>query len=386
MNWRCPLLWVVGLAFVGGISGVIAFVVIRNNATSFETIDYDAEFCQPIIIAHRGASGYVPEHTLGAYALAVTMGSEYIEPDVVMTSDGHIIARHDNELGLTTDVALHPEFGSRRRTQTVDGVTITGWFTEDFTLAEIKTLRSLERIPPIRPGNARMDGTFEVPTMQEIIDLAKGMEISEQRRIGICPEIKHGTHFQQLGLAMERPLVEILHRNGYTGPEAPICIQSFEISNLKELKSLTDLRLTQLYSSRSQVQPYDQAVQGTTITYGDMATVEGLREVATYAHAVGPDKSYIIPRDENDRLGAPTTFVADAHAAGLKVHPYTFRSENVFLPAEFRSEDSSVAAIGDFEGEMKAFYNAGVDGVFSDQPDISVRSRGTCRVGTRQYR
>lgn len=381
MNWRSPVLWVVVLACIGGISGVIAFVVIRTTNTTSDTIDYDAQFCQPLVIAHRGSSGYVPEHTLGAYALAVTMGSDYIEPDIVLTSDGHIIARHDNELGLTTDVAQRPEFATRYRTQTVDGTTESGWFTEDFTLEEIKTLRSIERIPLIRPGNARMDDAFDVPTMQEIIDLAKGMEISERRRIGIYPEIKHATHFQQLGLAMEKPLVDILHRNGYIGPEAPVYIQSFEISNLKELKNLTDLRLIQLFNGRQQSQPFDQAVLGTTITFADMATVEGLREIATYAYAVGPDKSYIIPRDENNRLGTPTSFVEDAHAAGLKVHPYTFRAENSYLPAEFQSEDPSPAALGDFMGELKTFFDTGIDGVFSDQPDVSLRARGTCQIG-----
>lgn len=382
MNARSPIVWVLALACIGGISGVIAFVVIRNTGTTSDTIDYDAQFCQPLVIAHRGSSGYVPEHTLGAYALAITMGSDYIEPDVVMTSDGHIIARHDNELGLTTNVAQHPEFASRYRTQNVDGFNVSGWFTEDFTLEEIKTLRSIERIPQLRSGNARMDDAFDVPTMQDIIDLAKGMEISERRRIGIYPEIKHATHFQQLGLAMEKSLVDILHRNGYLGPEAPIYIQSFEVNNLKELRSLTDLRLIQLFSARQQAQPVDQAVLGTTITYGDMATMDGLREIATYAYAVGPDKSYIIPRDENNRLGTPTSFVANAHAAGLKVHPYTFRTENFFLPAEFQSEaNPSPDALGDSIGELRAFFDAGIDGAFSDQPDVMVRARGTCRVG-----
>lgn len=381
MNARSPILWVLVLACVGGISGVIAFVVIRNTGSTSDTIDYDAQFCQPLVIAHRGSSGYVPEHTLGAYALAVTMGSDYIEPDVVMTKDGHIIARHDNELGLTTNVAQLPEFTSRYRTQIVDGRNISGWFTEDFTLEEIKTLRSIERIPLIRPGNARMDDAFDVPTIQEIIDLAKGMEISERRRIGIYTEIKHATHFQQLGLAMEKPLVDIFHRNGYLGPEAPIYIQSFEISNLKELKSLTDIRLIQLISAGHNLPPVDQAVLGTSVTYGQMASAEGLLEIATYAYAVGPDKGYIIPRDENNNLGDPTSFVADAHAAGLKVHPYTFRAENVYLPAEFQGIDPSPAALGNFIGELQAFFDAGIDGAFTDQPDATVRARGTCRVG-----
>lgn len=378
MNSRVGLWIFVALAGVGAITAILAYTLTRNTSSGpSSTIDYDAEFCQPLVIAHRGASGYVPEHTLGAYALAVTMSSDYIEPDVVMTRDGHIIARHDNELGLTTNVAEHPEFASRYRTQSVDGREISGWFTEDFTLAEIKTLRSIERIPNIRPGNKRMDGAFDVPTMQEIIDLAKGLEVSYNRRIGIYPEIKHGSHFQRLGLAMEQPLVDILHSNGYLGPEAPIYLQSFEVSNLRELKNITDLRLIQLFGNPSS-QPFDQAVLGSTLTYREMATPEGLREIATYAYAVGPDKSYIIPRDENNRLGEPTNFVQDAHAVGLKVHPYTFRAENSFLPAEFMSDDPSPDAIGNFSGEVSAFYATGIDGMFSDQPDISVRIRDNC--------
>lgn len=263
----------------------------------------------PLVIAHRGASGYVPEHTLGAYALAVMMGADYVEPDLVMTRDGKLVARHDNELGLTTDVAQHPEFADRKRTQKVDGVELTGWFSEDFTLAELKTLRAIERIPTIRPGNARLDGTFEIPTLQEIIDLVKSLQISQQRTIGLYPEIKHGTHFQRLGLAMERPLVKTLHRNGYLGPRAPVFIQSFEVNNLKELKRLTGIRLVQLYGSG---QPYDQQAAGGSLTYAEMATAKGLRQVARYAYGVGPDKSYVIPRDANGNLGQPTRFVGDA--------------------------------------------------------------------------
>ncbi|XP_063374239.1 uncharacterized protein LOC134661921 [Cydia amplana] len=334
--------------------------------------------CHPLVIAHRGASGYVPEHTLAAYGLAIMMGADYVEPDVVMTKDGHLVARHDNELGLTTDVSQRSEFADRHRTQNVDGSELTGWFTEDFTLDELKTLRAIERIPQNRPGNARMDRSFDIPTVQEIIDLVKSLEISQRRTIGIYPEIKHSTHFQRLGLAMEAPLVQLLHNNGYEGRDDPIYIQSFEVNNLKELKKITDLRLLQLYSSDKSSQPFDHATIGTNLTYGTMATAEGLKDVASYAYAVGPDKSYIIPRDENDNLGTTTTFVTDAHAAGLKVHPYTFRAENPFLPAEFRSSEQSDSAIGNFKGEISAFLAAGIDGLFADQPDIPARMRGPC--------
>ncbi len=326
----------------------------------------------PLVIGHRGASGYVPEHTLASYALAVLQGADYIEPDLVMTKDGQLVARHDNELGLTTDVAQRPEFADRRRTQTVDGVTLTGWFSEDFTLAEIKSLRAIERIPTIRPGNARLDGAFEVPTLQEIIDLVKSLQISQQRVIGLYPETKHPTHFQQLGLAMERPLVRILARNGYASRWSPVYIQSFEVENLKTLSRLTSLRLVQLLWADGQ--PYDQQVLGTGLTYAQMSTPAGLKAIALYAAGIGPEKSQIIPRDAAGNLTSPTRLVPDAHAAGLKVHPYTFRAENSFLPTDLRSS-SDPQARGDLETEIRAFLDAGIDGLFIDQPDIAVKVR-----------
>lgn len=326
---------------------------------------------KPLVIAHRGASGYLPEHTLAAYALAILQGADYIEPDLVMTRDGELVARHDNELGLTTDVSQRPEFADRKRTQVVDGVSLTGWFSEDFTLAELKTLRAIERIPQIRPGNARLDGSLEIPTLQEIIDLVKTLQLSERRRIGLYPETKHPTHFQQLGLAMEKPLVRILHRNGYASPKAPVYIQSFEVENLKTLSRLTQLRLVQLFGSG---QPYDQQVRGSELTYAQMATARGLKAVSRYAAGVGPDKFYVIPRDANGNLGQPTDFVAHAHAAGLKVHPYTFRAENSFLPNNLRDGDMPEAR-GNIEAEIEAYLEAGIDGLFIDQPDIAVSVR-----------
>ncbi|MEE4462282.1 glycerophosphodiester phosphodiesterase [Azotobacter chroococcum] len=330
-----------------------------------------AEEPRPLVIAHRGASGYVPEHTLAAYALAVLQGADYVEPDLVMTKDGQLVARHDNQLDLTTDVAARPEFADRRRTKTVDGIELTGWFSEDFSLAEIKTLRAIERIPKIRPGNARLDKSLEVPTLQEIIELVKSLEKSQGRRIGLYPETKHPTHFQHLGLGMEEPLVEILRRNGYHSRHAPVYIQSFEVENLKTLRRLTPLRLVQLFGSG---QPYDQQVIGSALTYAQMATPAGLQAIAAYSDGVGPDKSYIIPRDANGNLGSPTDFVPNAHAAGLKVHPYTFRAENNFLPLELRSSGEPTER-GDLEAEIRAFLDAGIDGLFSDHPDIALRLR-----------
>lgn len=342
--------------------------------------DYDSEFCHPLVIGHRGASGYTPEHTLGSYALAALMGADYVEPDLVMTKDGQLIARHDNELGLTTDVHSHPEFASRYQNKTVDGNQISGWFTEDFTLAELKTLRAVERIPDIRPGNARMDGAFQIPTFREIIEMVKGLQTSQNRVIGLYPEIKHSTYFESLGLPMENLVVDILHSYGYHGPQAPVYIQSFEINNLKKLKKISQFRLLQLFDSKT-TSPFDQTVAGTGLTYGDMATPEGLREVAKYAYAVGPDKSYIIPRDANDNLGNVTSFVYDAHAAGLKVHPYTFRAENNFLPREYHNavDPNTPSVIGDLDAEISAYFAAGIDGLFSDQPNIPVRVRPPCK-------
>nr|XP_021181015.2 uncharacterized protein LOC110369785 [Helicoverpa armigera] len=365
--------WIAVYSIIGIVYGVPSVL------PAISTAEYDSEFCHPLVIGHRGASGYVPEHTLASYALAALMGADYVEPDLVMTSDKQLIARHDNELGLTTDVSLRPEFSSRYRNKTIDGNEISGWFTEDFTLAEIKTLRAVERIPDIRPGNARLNGAFEIPTFQEIIDLVKSLQISQKRVIGLYPEIKHSTYFQSVGLPMELAVIDILHRNGYEGSHAPVYIQSFEINNLKSLKNITQLRLLQLYDSKS-MSPFDQIVSGTGVTYGDMATPDGLKEVAKYAYAVGPDKSYIIPRDANNNLGEVTSFVSDAHAAGLKVHPYTFRAENNFLPEEYNSDvtTNKNSAIGNLAAEVQAYFDAGIDGLFSDQPDIPVRTRSSC--------
>lgn len=369
----------------------IVFLLLAFSLTAvYPTIPYSSpekwnsrspDLCKPLVIAHRGASGYVPEHTLGAYALAITMGADYVEPDLVMTKDGILVARHENELSLSTDVAKRPEFANRFKTKTIDSGTVSGWFTEDFTLQELKTLRSKEVIGEVRSGNTRMDGAFDIPTFQEIIDLVKAMEISERRIIGICPELKHPTHFQQLGLGMEKAVVDQFHENDYIGADSAAYIQSFEVTNLKELKNLTDIKLIQLMGGRTR-QPFDQALLGTGLTYADMATAEGLREIATYAYAVGPDKSHIIPR-VGTNLGAPTTYVANAHAAGLKVHPYTFRAENLYLPSEFRSDNTSIVAIGDMRGELQVFLATGIDGFFTDQPDIAARMRGTCNENVR---
>lgn len=330
---------------------------------------------KPIIIAHRGASGYLPEHTLEAYTLAIQQGADFIEPDLVMTKDGHLVARHDNVLDLTTDVGSRPEFANRRTTKMVDGITITGWFSEDFTLREIKTLRAIERIPQARPGNARLDGQFQVPTLQEVIDLVKSMKKVVGREVGLYPETKHPTHFDSLGLSMEEPLVWTLHRNGYTSARDKVFIQSFEVSNLRDLNRMTRLPLVQLLWLEGK--PYDVEARGGTLTYDQMATPAGLRDIARYADGVGPEKyHFILPLSATGELDLAnaTSFVSDAHAAGLKVHPYTFRAENQFLPVNLRIGIDPTGR-GNVEEEIRLFLQTGIDGLFTDQTDAGIKAR-----------
>lgn len=336
-----------------------------------------AELNRPIVIAHRGASGYVPEHTLPAYLIAIEQGADFIEPDLVMTKDGHLIARHDNVLNLTTDVARRPEFGGRRITKVVDGIEVKdSWFSEDFTLKEIKELRAIERIPGDRPANKRFDGMLSLPTLEEIIELVRTMEKLKGRRIGLYPETKHPTYFKKLGLAMEGRLVGILHQYGYQHEDDPVFIQSFEISNLKELNGMTKLPLVQLL--RPEGKPYDVEAAGGSLSYERMATPEGLKAIAHYADVVGPEKyHFIIPKDaahgklDTDKA---TRFVNDAHKAGLKVHPYTFRAENKYLPANLQVGPDP-RTIGNAAEEIKRFLKTGIDGFFIDQPDIGVKAR-----------
>jgi glycerophosphoryl diester phosphodiesterase len=330
----------------------------------------------PIVIAHRGASGYAPEHTLASYFIAIEQGADYIEPDLVMTRDGVMVARHENEIGGTTDVAAHREFADRRTTKVVDGTGITGWFTEDFLLAELKTLRARERIPELRPANTRLDGRLEIPTLEEILALAAGVE--ERRRVrarelglappepvGVYPETKHPSYFAERGLAMEERLVATLERYGYRGPDGRAFLQSFETGNLKALRQLTQLPLVQLIEASGA--PYDLVQRGDSRTYADLVAPKGLEEIAAYASCIGPAKSMIIPRDAEGKLGRPTSLVADAHAVGLGVHPWTFRAEGAFLPSGL-----------DLEGELREFLAAGIDGFFTDQADVGVRARDAC--------
>jgi glycerophosphoryl diester phosphodiesterase len=301
-----------------------------------------AHAAKPIVIAHRGASGYVPEHTLEGYRIAIEMGADFIEPDLVMTKDGVLVARHENEIGATTDVATLPEFARHKKTKTIDGASVTGWFTEDFTLAELKTLRAKERIPKLRPAGTRFDGMLEVPTFEEILRLLK-----KHPGVGVYPELKHPAYFASIGLPMEEALLRLL---GNDNPKA--FIQSFEAASLKKLAKMTRLPLVQLLGEGK---PYD------------------LADIATYAQAIGVHKNLMIPLAADGSLGAPTTRVRDAHARRLLVHGWTFRAENYFLPKDFRSGDDERAK-GDLEGELERFLALGMDGFFIDQPDIGVRA------------
>ncbi|MBK1784776.1 glycerophosphodiester phosphodiesterase [Prauserella cavernicola] len=325
----------------------------------------------PVIVAHRGASGYRPEHTLAAYELGARMGADYIEPDLVITKDGVLVARHEPEIGGTTDVSQRPEFADRKTTKQLDGKPVTGWFAEDFTLAELKTLRATERIPELRPNNTIYDGRFEVPTLQEVIDLSKRLSKELGREIGVYPETKHPTYFQQLGLPLEPPLVTTLQRNGLNRKNAKVVVQSFEVANLKQLSKQLRVQLVQLVDSSGA--PYDFVAAGDPRTYTDLMKPKGLREIATYADGLGPAKDRVIPKDENGHLLEPTTLVADAHRAGLTVTPFTFRAENSFLPADFRSSENP-AEWGDIFAEYEAFLATGIDGVFADHPDIAVEA------------
>ncbi len=313
----------------------------------------------PIVIAHRGASGSRPEHTLSAYRLAIEQGADFIEPDLVLTKDDVFVVRHENEISGTTDIAAHPEFAARRTTKTIDGTAVTGWFTEDFTLAELRTLRARERLPQLRPDNVTYDGRDPVPTLAEVIALAKAASAETGRTIGIYPETKHPGYFAAIGHPMEALLVRQLHAAGWDSAEAPVFIQSFEVANLQRLKTMTPIRLIQLMDARGG--PAD----GAAPSYVAMATPAGLKGVAAYAWGIGPNKAMVAD-------GAP--LIADAHRAGLRVHPWTYRAENAFLPERYRVPGNP-ATHGRIGQELADAVAAGVDGFFTDFPLIGAQVR-----------
>ena len=315
-----------------------------------------------IIIAHRGASGERPEHTLLAYKRAIEQGADFIEPDLVSTRDGVLVARHENDISETTDIAKHPEFAMRRTTKTIDGIQVTGWFTEDFTLAELRTLRARERIPLMRPGNKAFDGQEAIPTFDEIIALAKAASKATGRTIGIYPETKHPSYFASIGLPLEPPLLAALKKAGWNRADAPVFIQSFEPANLKALHTQTPVRLIQLMRLlRTPIDP----------DFAAMCSPASLGEIAAYAYGIGPEKAMLMPPS-----GDPVCRVADAHAAGLRVHPWTFRAENAFLPTGLRN-GTNPADHGDLKAEITYFLQLGVDGFFTDYPYIGAQARET---------
>lgn len=313
----------------------------------------------PIIIAHRGASGERPEHTIAAYQLAIEQGADFIEPDLVLTKDGVLVARHENEISETTDVASRPEFAARKATKLIDGESFTGWFTEDFTLAELKSLRARERLPQLRSANMAYDGQFAVPTFDEVLTLARDEGAARGRVIGVYPETKHPTYFASIGLPHEGPLLAALARFGHVDQTAPLFIQSFEVGNLAALRAKTQVRLIQLMALAGG--PADMPGR----SYAAMAQPEGLAAVAEYADGIGVEKAMVIPRAPDGTLDRPGPLVASAHAAGLAVHVWTFRRENFFLPVQYRTS-TDPRAPGDLGGEIAAFVATGIDGLFSD--------------------
>ena len=363
-----------------------------SDSPSYPTLNGDT----PLVIGHRGASGYRPDHTLESYKLAIDMGADFIEPDLVATKDGVLVARHEPNITGTTDVATRPEFASRKTTKNVDGVNEEGWFVSDFTLAELKTLRAVQ---PLSDRDQSFNGKFQIPTFEEVLDLAKAEGTKAGRTVGVYPETKHPTYHAKLGLPLEDRLLAVLSKYGYTTKASPVIVQSFEVSNLKYLRTKTQVRLVQLVDANDvnadgsmdltapYDKPYDFAVAGDSRTFASLLTPAGLKEIKTYADGIGPWKPYLIPSkqvdanndgkpddlngdgkiDERDRVMMPATdVVKNAHAVGLMVHPYTFRNEAKRLASDFK---------GDPKAEYKLFFNLGVDGVFSDFTDTAKAAR-----------
>ncbi|MET8951828.1 glycerophosphodiester phosphodiesterase [Streptomyces sp. NPDC004393] len=328
----------------------------------------------PTVIGHRGASGYRPEHTFGSYQLALDLGADIVEAgDLVPTRDGHLVCRHEPEIGGTTNVADHPEFAGRKTTKVLDGVATTGWFTEDFTLAELKRLRAIERIPATRQRNTLYDGRWEIPTFEEVLRWQDEQTRRRGKQVWIYPETKHPTYFRKLGLGLEERLAKILRAHGKNGGNAPVIIQSFEPTSIQRLDKLVGNPLVLLLSAAN-TRPWDFVETGDPRTVADLITPKGLEEIASYAQGIGPTLDLVVPKDANGGLTKPSTLVADAHAAGLILHPYTMRNENNFLPTDFH-KGTDPAAYGDAFGAFKAYFATGIDGVFTDNADTGVLAR-----------
>lgn len=328
----------------------------------------------PTIIGHRGASGYRPEHTFGSYQLALDLGADIVEAgDLVPTKDGHIVCRHEPEIGGTTDVADHPEFASRKTTKVLDGVSLTGWFTEDFTLAELKRLRAVERIPANRPHNTLYDGRWGIPTFEEVLRWQDEQTRRRGKQVWIYPETKHPTYFRALGLGLEERVAKLLRKYGKDRKNSPVILQSFEPTSIQRLNRLVGNPLVVLLSAAN-TRPWDFVTTGDPRTVADLIKPAGLKEIASYAQGIGPTLDLVIPKDSTGALTSPTTLVADAHKAGLVLHPYTMRNENPFLPANFR-KGTDADAYGDVFGAYRTYFATGIDGVFTDNADTGVLAR-----------
>ncbi|MEU5480615.1 glycerophosphodiester phosphodiesterase [Streptomyces mirabilis] len=329
---------------------------------------------KPTVIGHRGASGYRPEHTFGSYQLALDLGADVVEAgDLVPTKDGHLVCRHEPEIGGTTDVSAHPEFADRKTTKPLDGIPTTGWFTEDFTLAELKTLQAVERIPANRPHNTLYNGRWEIPTFEEVLHWQDEQTRKRGKQVWIYPETKHPTYFRALGLGLEERLATVLRKHGKDKKNSPVIIQSFEPTSIQRLDKLVDNPLVVLLSAAS-TRPWDFVTTGDPRTVADLVKPEGLKWIASYAQGIGPTLDLVIPKDANGALTTPTTLVADAHRAGLILHPYTMRNENTFLPANFR-RGTDPNAYGDAFGAFRTYFATGIDGVFSDNADTALLAR-----------
>ncbi|GAA2825017.1 glycerophosphodiester phosphodiesterase [Kitasatospora sp. CM 4170] len=327
----------------------------------------------PLVIGHRGAPGYRPEETLGSYELALELGADVIEPDLVPTKDGHLVIRHENNIAETTDVADHREFEGRKTTKSIDGQPLTGWFTEDFTLAELKTLRAKERLPQQRQRNTLYDGRWQILTFRELADFARKRGRELGREVWLYPETKHPSYFRSIGLPLEERLADELRRTGLAGRNGRAILQSFEPSSLQRLAKLVDNPRIQLLSGATS-RPYDFVLAGDPRTVADLVKPEGLRWIASFAHGIGPTTQLIAPVDADGKLQPPTTLVRDAHAARLLLHPYTVRNENAFLPVDYR-RGTDPNAYGDAIGWARYLFELGVDGFFTDQTDTSILAR-----------
>ena len=323
---------------------------------------------EQLVVAHRGASGYLPEHTLAAYELAVEQGADVVEPDLVVTADGELVVRHENEIGETTDVATRRRFADRRTTKVVDGVARTGWFAEDFTLAELRTLRAVERLPHLRPGSRVFDGAFPLVTFDEVLELVTRARTTDGRPVGVLAEIKHATYLRGLGLDPVPRVLDALRQAGLDSVDAPVMVQSFETSCLQQLADASGVRIGQLVEAGEA--PYDLVHAGDHRTSADLVGAAGLAEISRYADAVGLEKALIIPRRPDGRLGMASPVAARAHDVGLDVFGWTFRRENRFLPVEFR-RGPDPAAPGDLAGEIAVHLAAGMDSVITDHPDLA---------------